>query len=98
MLTFEKEEKRQLLFALLQISGPAVGRLPSGPQMWSVRYVHGASLPASSRRTAPGMARPLPSAFALPRGATWFLSEAKLMLLSEDRWTRGSAPSAHPLI
>lgn len=35
------------------------------PQMWSVRYVHGASLPASSRQTAPSTARPLPLLFLL---------------------------------
>lgn len=98
MLTFKKEGF-SLLFALLQISGPAVGHLPSGPESTSdvVSEVCARCQPAGIIQ-ADCTQHSQAIAFALPFGVIWFLSETKLVLLSEDRWTRVSASSAHPLI
>lgn len=64
--------------------GPDAGCLPSGLRtlrMWSMSYVHDASLLASSGQTTPRTPKLVLSPFAPPPDATWFLSEVKLILL-----------------
>lgn len=83
-MTLEKRVKKTASICFTANTGHAAGSLPSvlrPLQMWSVRYVHSASLLASSGQTTPRTAKMMLSSFALPCDATWFLSEVKLILL-----------------
>lgn len=79
-----KRVKKTASIGFTASKGPDAGCLPSGLRtlrMWSMSYVHDASLPDSSGQTTPRTAKLVLSPFAHLRDATWFLSEVKLKLL-----------------
>lgn len=79
-----KRVQKTASICFIASKGPDAGCFPSVLRtlwMWSMSYVHDASLLASSGQTTPRMAKLVLSPSARPRDATWFLSEVKLILL-----------------